>query len=202
VRNRRGLQIALLGCFVIALAACGAATPQASVTTGTYSPSAEALNASAGIAPPPSWKRLDYGGISVAVPRGWASMSNSSWESCHQYTIDSNAVELIAGTSEAPVRCPANSLSPPGQPPRTLGLVIDPGRYGPLQHTYSGGSCQGVNGLTICPKDSSYGAPDAYGVLTLAVNVPGAHRPVAVEIGLDRYGTLARTILYSMRPSG
>jgi hypothetical protein len=190
---------ALVGSFVIALAACGTTTPQASVTTGTYSPSAQALNAAAVTAPPPSWKRLDYGGISVAVPNGWSAVSYSSWGSCHQYAIESNTVEMVAGTSEAPVRCPANKLSPPAQPPRTVGLVIDPGPYGPLEHTSSGGSCQGVNGLTICPKDSSYGAPDAYGVLTVAVDVPGASRPVAVEIGLDRYGTLARTILYSIR---
>jgi hypothetical protein len=150
-RNRQGLNMTLLGSFVIALAACGTARPQASVTTGTYSPSAQALDANAESAPP----RLGR---------------------------DSNTAELIAGTSEASVRCPETSLSPPARPPRTVGLVIDPGQYGPLQHTYGGGSCQGVNGFTICPMDSSYGAPDAYGMLTLAVDVRGSagprdHRP-------------------------
>jgi hypothetical protein len=90
--------------------------------------------------------------------------------------------------------CPA--IVPGGQPvrPPTDGLVIDPGKYGPLSSTTTYGRCFPNHTLTVCPSIS-----DPYGILVLAVRVPGTSAPVAVEIGLAGDGIVARTVLDSLR---
>lgn len=72
-------------------------------------------------------------------------------------------------------------------------VLVDDGTYGPLNGSEPMGACFNINNLRAC----SYQYP--YGVLTLAVHVPGRRSPVAVQIGLAGNGMTARTILYSMR---
>jgi hypothetical protein len=54
--------------------------------------------------------------------------------------------------------------------------------------------CLALHGLTACPAISP-----AYSILVLKVTVPGRSKPVYVSIGLAGSGTVARTILYSLR---
>ena len=57
--------------------------------------------------------------------------------------------------------------------------------------------CLSIHGLKVCPATSP-----AYSILVLKVNVPGRSKPVIVSIGLAGSGMVARTILYSLRPTG
>jgi len=82
---------------------------------------------------------------------------------------------------------------PLGQDMAANGVVIDPGQYGPLQGSPDFGRCLSIHGLSVCPTVRSH-----YGVLVLAVHIPGMAHPVAVEIGLAGNGVVARTILYSL----
>jgi len=55
--------------------------------------------------------------------------------------------------------------------------------------------CLEVHRLTVCPS-----ATPEYSILFLRVTVPGREKPFFVSIGLAGDGTVARTILYSLRP--
>jgi hypothetical protein len=55
-------------------------------------------------------------------------------------------------------------------------------------------NCLSLHGLTACPATSP-----AYPILVLKVTVPGRSKSVYVSIGLAGNGTVAKTILYSLR---
>jgi hypothetical protein len=79
----------------------------------------------------------------------------------------------------------------------TDGLSINriPTQFFPASTRY--GKCLKVHGLTACPA-TSY----PYSFLVLRVTVPGRSKPVIVSIGLAGNGMIARTILYSLHPTG
>jgi hypothetical protein len=173
--------------------------PHATLTevlrTLTYSPRAVAL--APGPAPPipTTWHRVTFAGLSIAVPSSWP-VHKTAGMGCEPFVPVTTTLD--AGTSVVGGNC----LDDEGQyivMAPADGLVVDPGRYRPLAYDNSFATCKAIDGLSACPAISVPG--DAYyGVLVLAVHVPGTSKPVAVEIGLAGNGMVARTILYSMRP--
>ena len=102
---------------------------------------------------------------------------------------------LVAGTTDVAYHCPDET----GAEPVGLGLdgvVIGPGKYGPVTARTAFAACGRVGGLTVCPS-----ATDRYDILVVVVHLPGDRPPVAVEIGLAGTGGIAETILRSMRPA-
>jgi len=171
--------------------------PDAVLDTLTYSPRAVALAPGPMSSPPTSWREVSFGGITAEVPSTWSIGHNTNWTfGCEipDLTLFEAGVNLDAGSWVVSLSCPA--IVPGGQPvrPPTDGLVIDPGKYGPLSSTTTYGRCFPNHTLTVCPSIS-----DPYGILVLAVRVPGTSAPVAVEIGLAGDGIVARTVLDSLR---
>lgn len=168
--------------------------------TLTHSPRAVALAPGSSPALPNSWRRLSYGGLSVAAPRSWP-VENGDWQLglCQLVPIaldldQQNVVTTASGTVRpVAASCPAFSDYADLERLRQ-GLVIDPGPYGPLSSGSTFDKCMSINHLSVCPT-----ATDPYGVLVAAVHVPGRKRPVAIEIGLAGNGIIARTILHSLR---
>ena len=102
---------------------------------------------------------------------------------------------LVAGTTDVAYHCPDETGAEPVGPGLD-GVVIDPGKYGPITPQTAFAACRGVGGLTVCPS-----ATDRYDILVVAVHPPRDMPPVAVEIGLAGTGGIARTILQSVRPA-
>ncbi len=152
---------------------------------------------------PSSWHRVSYGGISIAVPSNWKQTRRTSWNTCGLggtpllvSDAPANTIMLASGATVDVIETNCADGGPyTGQVTApTNGVVIDPGPYGPLTNDPRRGPCLEVNGLTTCPS-----ATDVYGVLTLAVKVPGKSQAVVVEIGLTGNRMMARTILLSIR---
>jgi hypothetical protein len=173
------------------------------INTLTYSPRVVVLAPGAAPLVPVSWRGRDLGGIHVSTPESWVKGDELQLSNPPYLTIDEaagdpagspNFAVLAAGTSPIPCRdCNTGGPGLIGAP--TDGLIVDPGPYGPLQGD-AFGRCMDINGLSVCPTTT-----DVFGVLVLAVHVPGRSQPVAVEIGLAGNGQIARTILWSLRPS-
>ncbi len=165
------------------------------VATLTHSPRSVALATGSAPPIPASWQRVGFGGMSIAIPGNWTEGRTRSWGGCGLLDLSLTsppAAVLTTGTSVIRLPCPL-VLALPVAPP-VDGLVIDPGPYGPLQSESTFGPCLHIDNLTACPTTT-----DVYGVLVLAVHIPGKSTPVDVEIGLAGNGMVARTILYSMR---
>jgi hypothetical protein len=162
----------------------------------TYSPRASALAPGPAPSVPTSWRRVSFGGVSIAVPQSWPIEFSSSYDDC--WTVDDlespPQVLLDAGTTgflPTSFGCENNQHGPVfvGAPPE--GLLVDPGGY---RREGTTGTCSEPNGVQVCIITS-----DQFGELTLSVAVPGRVLPVAVEIGLAGDGSIARTILHSIR---
>jgi hypothetical protein len=165
------------------------------LNTLTHSPRSVATRSPTAPAIPAHWHRVVYGGLSLAVPASWPVEQTSQWApGCtpRNVSLSSTAVFLDSGTTERLEFCPPTS-TPLLTTPKD-GLFIDPGPYGPLPQTAQVRSCLHLNGLTACPATA-----DVYGVLVMAVHSTSRTRTVTVEIGLAGDGTVARTILDSMR---
>ncbi len=199
--------LALIPSLGVGLSVVTSGSNLAILDTLTYSPRVVAITSGAAPPVPVSWRRLAFGGIDVSAPGSWAVEHESQLvsylpdltvgEAAGRANDASDFVVLDSGTGQTPCICSGNA--PPstglvGTP--TNGLIVDSGPDAPFQGD-AFGRCMNINGLSVCPS-----ATDVYGVLVLAVHVPGRSQPVAVEIGLAGSGEPARTILYSMRPSG
>jgi len=171
--------------------------PLAVLDTLTYSPRAVTLTPGPMSTTTTSWQGVTFGGITAEVPGTWTIRNNTNWTlGCEipDLTMFEAEVNLDAGSRVVALSCPA--IFPGGQPAQSPmdGLVIDPGKYGPLSSTTTYGRCFPIHTLTVCPSTS-----DPFGILVLAVHVPGKSAPVAVEIGLAEDGMVARTVLDSLR---
>jgi hypothetical protein len=157
---------------------------------------------------PASWQKVTFGGLTMYAPGNWPATSEQAWGDCSaagQPLFKDSSVVLDAGSTTVTFHCP-NSASKSSIPP-AYGLIIDPGKYGPLKDVvpidpgfdpgFTGfNKCLKINRLSVCPTSFNFG-----GILVVAVHIPGITRPVAVEIGLAGGGKVAHTILYSMHPS-
>jgi len=165
--------------------------------TLTFSPRTVALGPGPTSYPPSSWHRVTFGGISLAVPAGWPEQGPSNWSSgCDvpDVTLFETEVVLDSGTTEVAASCPAETGTEMVRP-GLAGVVIDPGRYGPITSQTTFGACLAIHELTVCPSES-----DEYDILVEAVHIPRRTGPVAIAIGLAGTGEIARTILQSVRP--
>jgi len=147
---------------------------------------------------PASWQRVTFGGLTMYAPGNWPVTSQNAWGDCGtagQPLFKASSVVLDNGAQGLAYHCPA--ITATSRIPLMYGLVVDPGRYGPLFGRGSFDKCMSINGLSVCPTSTDYG-----GIVVLAVHVAGHAQPVAVEIGLAGGGKLAHTIMYSMRATG
>lgn len=164
----------------------------------THSPRAVVLAQGPPPTVPSTWRRASFGGVSLAVPSAWPVERGSVYGAYCSFlssvTFGTTEVSLNSGAKFLALPCP---YIPPAFSARSAvavdGVLVDPGRYNPVQGDPLG-RCVSINGLRACP-DTGY----PYGILTLAVHVPGRKMPVAVQIGLAGNGIMARTILDSMR---
>jgi hypothetical protein len=166
------------------------------LSTLTYSPRSYVV--APGLAPsvPTSWKRVNFGGVSAAVPGSWPSTTDSDWtEGCESpYNGGLTYEQVMMSTGLVPVG--RSCVSVDGVAAPFDGLLIDTGEYGPLYQTSGFDKCFRINDLSECPVSA-----DLYGTLVLAVHLPGDTKTIAISIGLGEDGQIARTILYSIRPS-
>ena len=169
--------------------------------TITRSPRAYVLGTGPALGIPAGWKQVAYGGLSFEVPPHWPvrSVSFTASDVCLPSPTLGNPPSVAEFKGTAIFMCDQVPLGSFGVSAPGDGLSVEPG--GPLDGSDSFGNCESVNGLSTCPITPGTGPSSANysGYLLLKVAVPGASRPVAVEIGLGGNGTIARTILYSMR---
>lgn len=165
--------------------------------TLTHSPRSVALAPGPTPLVPATWHRVTFGGLSVAVPKDWPEQKTTllALGYCGAYTsldVAPPAVELESGDQFSAFHCAAERANVAVS--RSVdGLFVDPGPYSALRGVDGFGPCIHLNDLTACPTTD-----DLYGVLVLAVHIPGRGQPVAVQIGLQGTGETARTILDSM----
>ncbi len=149
---------------------------------------------------PAGWLWHTMGGVSFAIPGSWSVRRTDIWGNCAAGgppTTFSGVLLVSTATtgcglvgSEAPLA---------GAWAQHLGVSVG---YGPLANT--GGSplrCMRLAGLRACipayADSGSSGNP-----LMLAVYPHGAHsQPVIMQIGLAGTGSVARTILDSIKPA-
>jgi hypothetical protein len=173
--------------------------PMIAKVLSTLSASPRAAVLASGTAPaiPSSWHAVTFAGLEFSVPKSWPLVRKSYYNDCWLYSDlpASPSVALNQGTSgvdEYSTQCPEPqykfllSNAPDG-------VIIDSGGY---RREGTTGDCRTMNRLQVCVVTS-----DPYEELVLSVDVPGRVYPVTVELGLGGNGTVARTILYSMRPS-
>jgi hypothetical protein len=151
---------------------------------------------------PRSWRRVNFGGLRIAVPESWSTPLDVDYpgnecQGVNVISLGQTAVIFDAGN----VNVTALSCGGVGEFQQftgpTDGLVVDPGPYQyQLADGPTFGACRQINGLSMCPATSN-----PFGILVLAVHIPGQSIPVEVDIGLSGSGETARTILYSVEKS-
>ncbi|MGA2530338.1 MAG: hypothetical protein ABSG36_14420 [Acidimicrobiales bacterium] len=149
---------------------------------------------------PASWRSESFDGISFSVPNTWRTVHTSHvvpiGGSCapEGVALPDSGVLLSTDRFPALVGCPVRPLDSYGRPEvPTNGVQIDGGPRAPTVTTSS--NCVGPRGLWVCM------ATDQYSILVLKVSVDNRVQPVIVSVGLAGSGTVARTILDSLRPS-
>ncbi len=157
------------------------------------SPRAHVLAPGPGPAVPAAWKRVRFAGLSVAVPRRWAVDRRHDAPPCGDHVVlNPGTGPAVVLTAHAPLALPCVAPSFTAVAP-VDGVEIDnwPDSYG------GGPRCTPRRrvGLRLCLDRSS---PDS--ILFVKVTEPGG-RTLGVQIGLAGDGTLARTVLGSLRPS-
>jgi hypothetical protein len=166
--------------------------------TLTESPRSGVLASGPAPVVPSTWRTLSFAGVNVAVPATWPVIHyNTYGPQCGGVSpvYGTTGVLLDTDSALAVSHCGESGYTPPKQ--ATDGLSIDRvlTQFFPASSRY--GKCLRVHDLTACPS-TAY----PYSVLVLRVSVPGRFKPVIVSIGLAGTGVVARTILYSLRPTG
>ncbi len=149
---------------------------------------------------PAGWRHVSFAGLRVAIPAAWpVSRTNLYGFDCSPL----QTVELFTPPSavldtDTRLILPACPYIPPAQPPQpaSQGLRIDERSLYPELPPSAFGHCLRIHRLRACPAN----AP-AFSILVLRVSVPGRAHPVYVSIGLVGTGSVARTILDSLRAS-
>jgi hypothetical protein len=178
-----------------------ASGPLAQQVLATLSASPRVLALASGLAPkaPVSWHSVTFAGVRFLAPPNWhvertqttpglgyicGTPGVSFWQTAVVLSTDARRMVVPL--------CPR--LLPTPQPPLDS-VQVDSGLKSPpiLGASFSN-HCLALHGLTACPATSP-----AYSILVLKVTVPGRAKPVYVSIGLASSGTVARTILYSLR---
>jgi len=171
------------------------------LATLTRSPRTVALESSPAPAIPPGWHAVTFRGLTFDSPPSWtvtrtAVTGKDVGRPCSPSGVSFITTEVAFSTDRQPFPiafCPILLYQRP-QPPDD-GVEVDAGGtfQFPVPLSFSA-PCLHLHSLTVCPATS----PD-YSILFLKVTVPGHATPVIVSIGLAGNGTVARTILYSLR---
>jgi hypothetical protein len=171
--------------------------------TLTRSPRTVAVASGSAPAVPSGWHTVTFQGLVFDAPRSWTVTRTQGTDLllgaiCRQSGVALGGIGVILDTDQQilPVPFCPNMRSNPPQPP-TDGVQVDTGRYEDfvgLLHLSFSTQCLELHGLTACPATT----PD-YSILVLRVTAPGRTTSVLVSVGLAGSGTVARTILYSLR---
>jgi hypothetical protein len=169
---------------------------------GTLSRSPRDIVLSHGPAPavPHTWVQRSFDGVSVAVPATWpvARTRYAYYDACFGgMGVFPAPPSTVLDTDESLTipNCPNVSAVRPAYPP-TDGVRVNKALFPPQLFSLNSKSCLHAYGLTVCPDVSPL---MEYSILVLKVSGPTLSNPVYVSIGLAGNGTVARTILYSLR---
>jgi len=168
--------------------------------TLNQSPRAEVL--APGVTPtaPSSWQVVSFAGLMFSVPTGWPiihdQVVNVPGNPCRVLGVAFGQTEVSLSTDARPfIRNFMCALLPPTPYVAADTVQVDSGLQGSPFVTLSFSiRCLKLHGLTICPS-----VTPAFSILFLRVTVPGRDKSVLVSLGLAGDGSVARTILYSLR---
>lgn len=171
------------------------------LNTITHSPLSVVLN-STGLATPPSWTQVTFGGLQFAVPPHWRRQHMSWWGGC-PYNLTRNLLVLSTAQKLFFPGCP-----PPPSTAHYLagvpGMVVGAGPKITGVHP-SGSTCLTSNRLRICinppPLHGGYRTDSGLQILTARVYLPSQQRPDWIEIGLSGSGQTAAQIFESLKPA-
>ena len=161
------------------------------IHTLTNSPRTVALAPGPAPTVPSSWQKVNLAGIDFSTPADWHILRTAYSEG-----IAFRTTSVTLSTDVKPlsfVSCSAPDRNLPKEPHN--GIQIDQGAPNELIVPLAK-KCLKLHGLITCPE----GYP--YSILVLRVTVPGRSTPAIVSIGLAGNGMIARTILYSLHPTG
>lgn len=171
--------------------------PLAKRVIDTLSRSPRTVALASGPAPvvPSSWHTVTDAGLRFAVPARWHTFLPVGAGACRSEgptLLNRDSVVLTTDLS----LCREPALAPTVRPPGN-GVQVDVDAspsFAPA--TLLSKHCLSLGALIACPATSP-----AYSILVLKVTVPRRSEPVYVSIGLAGNGSVARTILYSLRPA-
>jgi hypothetical protein len=179
------------------------------VRTLTRSPATVVLASGPVPQVPTSWRWLRAGPVDLAVPADWpTSTSDVEGPGCGApvYVALKDVVVLDSDTFAGwGMSCPSIPLPPPVPREPTDGLVVDlhPFATGAWPPSEAIGPCTELRGATACPVLRSVTVTNdrtaEIDMLFVEVTVRGYAGHELLEIGLGSDGTVARTILYSLR---
>jgi hypothetical protein len=149
---------------------------------------------------PSSWQVVSFAGLLFSVPANWPVIHNQvvnvPGNPCRVLGVAFGQAEVSLSTDARPfVRNFMCALLAPTPYLAADTVQVDPGlQASPFVTLSFSIRCLKVHGLTVCPS-----ATPAYSILFLRVKMPGRNKPILVSLGLAGNGSLARTILYSLR---
>jgi hypothetical protein len=169
------------------------------LNTLTRSPRAVALAPGSSPALPSSWRWVTFAGLLFSVPANWpitqTQVTPGLGAICETLGVAFLSTTVTLSTDVRPMLLPPCPYFPPTPQQPENGVQVDSGlRTEPMVTLSFSNHCLVLHSLTACPASSP-----AYSILVVRVNVPGRDKPVFVSIGLAGNGTVARTILYSLR---
>ncbi len=163
------------------------------LATLTHSPLALVTSTAPLSATPKAWKKVNAGGISMAVPPSWTVTHAGFF--CEG--MMPSTVYLLHADETYAISCPAIGIAVGHQALSVPSAAILSGRQ---TASFEGGKATlliTINGLTLHVLPSS----EIGHVLTTSIDVPGHPSPTVVELGLPGNGEVARTILDSIELS-
>lgn len=172
------------------------------------SPATVALARGAAPGVPRSWKWVTAGDVRFAVPGSWRTAASNLAEVGCGFEPDIRPADSVLVDTDRAVEvpiCPAVQVRRPIPP--ADGVVVNEHPRSPSVPvaTIVRSACLHLHGLTACPYErtptASNDRTSELDILFVQTSVPGGAGHELLEIGLAGDGTVARTILYSLRPA-
>jgi hypothetical protein len=164
------------------------------------SPRAEVLTPGAAPSVPSSWQVVSFAGLMFSVPTNWPVVHNQvvnvPGNPCRVLGVAFGQTEVSLSTDARPfIRNFMCALLAPTPYVATDTVQVDSGLQASPFVTFSfSNHCLKLHGLTVCTS-----ATPGYSILFFRVTIPGRAKALLVSLGLAGDGTVARTILYSLR---
>jgi hypothetical protein len=177
--------------------------------TLTYSPRTVVLAHGGAPEVPASWRHYSIDGLTLAAPRLWRTQTTPDSGMCGSnvalgnrqiFTGSRTYIEpdhpMVLVDTDKVLFVPGCPFTDPEAAPGN-GVVIETGSsVAPNPPVAAGVGKYRLGGVTAAVNPGSL-----YDILSLSVIVPGRSMPIDVQIGIAGNGSLARTILYSLRTS-